>query len=201
MGLFRRRDRAGHDPSGTDRSAADEERDREIATLRATVDELRRELALRIDADSRDLRHEITELRAELAGRVDALDQRLATPLSDPPPAPPPDPTIALAELEERIAALDARLTAVSSELANQLAELGTDLDALTRLDPDQIAASVAEVRDAAGALSGRLDALTEELDETRAARIVLANEQVRAQIALRRDLARAVDELRRPQR
>lgn len=222
MGLFRRRDRAAADLSNGDRTAADAARDRELEALRATVDELRRELALRADADARELRMEIAGLRAELGsgtaandelrveiaglrselgGRVERVEERLSTPLAEPPSSPPPDPSAAIAALDERIAALDARLTAVSSELANQLSELGSDLDALTRLDPQRLAESLSEVQVLAGELGQRVEALTDELDEARAARVVLANEQVRAQIALRRDLARAMDELRRPGR
>lgn len=201
MGLFRRRDRAGHDPSGTGRSEADEARDGEIRALREMIDELRRELALRVDADSRELRDEIAGLRNELAGRADALDERLGTPLTGPPPSPPVDPVAVLADLDGRIAALENRLTAVSTELANQLSEIGSDLDTIMRLEPEHLAGDLAEVRTAAGVLQHRIDSLAEELDESRAARITLANEQVRAQIALRRDLARAMDELRRPRR
>lgn len=203
MGIFRRRDRTADDPPGAGgESGREAERDREIETLKAAVVELRRQLAMRADAESRDLRAEIASLRAEFGGRLQAIDDRWSTPLTDPPPPPPApaaDPAAGIAEIDGKLAALDARLTAVSTELANQLSELGTDLDALTRVEADRVTAT--EVQELTGALGARIDELTDEMDETRAARIVLANEQVRAQIALRRDLARTIDELRRTQR
>jgi hypothetical protein len=68
----------------------------------------------------------------------------------------------------------------VSTELANQLTELGKDIDALGNrpsgdtIDPEALAA----VRDG---------------------QVKLANEQARYQIAFREDLARLAHELKRP--
>ena len=68
----------------------------------------------------------------------------------------------------------------MSTELANQLAELGNDIDAL----------------DAAPAADG---ATAEVVGELRDGQVRLANEQARYQIAFREDLARLAEQLRRP--
>ena len=70
-------------------------------------------------------------------------------------------------------------VTAVSTELANQVSELGTDLDALTRRPPEE-----------------RPDPA--EFEELRDGQVRLANEQARYQIAFREDLARLAEQLRR---
>lgn len=82
----------------------------------------------------------------------------------------------------EQIGALDARITAVSTELANQLSELGGDIDFLQNRPPG---APVDE----------------EVLEELRDTQERLANEQARYQIAFRADLARLAEQLRRPAR
>jgi hypothetical protein len=136
----------------------------------------------------------IEELRAEMASLRDALEQQGSSASTSegqlralepqPPPAEPtpvePDPRVdALAEL---VAALEARVTAVSTELVNQLTELGHDIDAL------------------AARPSGNGDAAAEAaLGEIRDGQVRLANEQARYQMAFREDLARLADELKRP--
>ena len=83
-------------------------------------------------------------------------------------------------QLREQLAALDDRVTAVSTELANQLTELGHDIDALgTRAaDGGPDPAAIAAVKEG---------------------QVRLANEQARYQIAFREDLARLAHELKRP--
>ena len=81
--------------------------------------------------------------------------------------------------LQDKLAALDDRITAVSTELANQLTELGQDIDALN-----------------AKPLNGVDD---EALAAVRDGQVRLANEQARYQIAFREDLARLAQELKRP--
>ena len=71
-------------------------------------------------------------------------------------------------------------MTAVSTELANQLTELGHDIDALGAR-----AAGDGPTRPCVG--------------ELRDGQVRLANEQARYQIAFREDLARLADELKRP--
>lgn len=79
-------------------------------------------------------------------------------------------------ELADRLAAFDSRITAVSTELANQITELGSELSSLDRsTDQDSTAA----------------------LDELRDAQTRLASEQARYQIAFRQDLAELADRLR----
>ena len=123
---------------------------------------------------------EITRLSHTVA-RYDA-DRR-------PPPAPAPTgdlpPLPELADLRTRVdaevaqlTALDARITSVSTELANQLRELGGDIDALAERP-------VAAVDDGS-------------LDEVRDTQVRLANEQARYQIAFRADLARLAEHLQR---
>lgn len=248
MGLFRRREPTSSEPSGSPEAAGPDPRDAEIAALRTAVDELRRELAVRVDTESADLRaelestrealtsrvaHESTTLRAELANvrdrvdpaltgvddlarRVDAIDDRFATPLTDPPPPPPTTPPGAdrgeldtlgsqLTRLEERITAVDRRVTAVSTELANQLSELGSDIEELTRVRAS--ADETTDVADASGGGSGTTTdtgttvdtGMLEELfDELHEAQQRLASEQARYQIAFREDLARLAEDLRR---
>jgi chromosome segregation ATPase len=95
-----------------------------------------------------------------------------------------PDGTAALqARVEtvaEQLGALEVRLTTVSTELANQLSELGNDIEALNSRPSGTT-----------------LDEGT--LDELRDTQIRLAGEQARYQIAFREDLARLAEQLRRP--
>ena len=113
---------------------------------------------------------EIERIKAELAELRAALEQAGAA-------TPPPDPRVD--ELAGEIAALDARVTSVSTELANQLTELGHDIDALNARPAGDGAdpAAVSELRDG---------------------QVRLANEQARYQIAFREDLARLASDLRR---
>lgn len=127
---------------------------RKKATDTAEVGELRSELAAlrdRLDASDR--------AKTELETTVEALSRRLilTSPEPPPPPVPPPVPVVdpaqvpadhpavdpadhpadvaidalqrQVTELDERLAALDDRVTSVSTELANQLAEIGDDIE------------------------------------------------------------------------
>jgi hypothetical protein len=103
---------------------------------------------------------ELADLRAELTSLREAVDHHDAS----------------AKVLQDKLAALDDRVTAVSTELANQLSELGHDIDALGARPAD--AEALAAVRDG---------------------QVKLANEQVRYQIAFREDLARLAHEVKRP--
>ena len=81
-------------------------------------------------------------------------------------------------EVAGQLAQLDARVTAVSTELANQLTELGKDIDALNDRP----------------VTNGHDEAV---LGEIRDGQARLANEQARYQIAFREDLARLAEQLR----
>jgi chromosome segregation ATPase len=158
MGLFKKR----ADPAELEAIKAD------IAAMAARLD--------RTDAD-----------KDELGSRVHSLTARLETPTPPPPPPEAPKPAITEADLDilrarmqrlsDRLDEVDARITSISTELANQITELSGDVEAIAKEHPptDDI---VTEIRDA---------------------QVRLANEQARYQIAFREDLAELVEKLRRP--
>ena len=138
-------------------------------------------------------------VKAELGSKIRSLTDRLETPITAPPHAPPAprraspvDPAeleavrTQIARLTVRLEALDRRITTISTELANQLGELSDDIDTLgKRSEADAIdEATLVELRDA----------------QTR-----LAGEQARYQIAFRQDLAEIAerwrDLMRKPKR
>ncbi len=100
-------------------------------------------------------------MKADVVALREAIDER--------------DEQRRIAELVARLDAIDARVTAVSTELANQLNELGGELDAL------------AARPDGNGAV-----------EELRTGQVRLASEQARYQIAFRQDLAELAETLRR---
>jgi chromosome segregation ATPase len=83
--------------------------------------------------------------------------------------------------VRDHMALLDQRLTNVSTELANQLSELGRDIDGLGRRVPEPAEGVSEEVADA-----------------LRGGQVKLANEQARYEIAFREDLAALAELLRR---
>ncbi len=99
-------------------------------------------------------------MKADVVALREAMDER--------------DEQRRVAELVARLDAIDARVTAVSTELANQLNELGGELDALAARPDD-------------GAV-----------EELRTGQVRLASEQARYQIAFRQDLAELAETLRR---
>jgi DNA repair exonuclease SbcCD ATPase subunit len=115
---------------------------------------------------------EIERMKAEMASLREALERQEAR-------EPAPDPGKRLDELASKLAELDARVTSVSTELANQIAELGNDLDALDNRPSD-------------AAPDGAV------IDDLHDGQVRLANEQARYQIAFREDLARLAEQLRR---
>lgn len=158
MGIFKKRT----DPAELEAIKAD------IANMAARLD--------RADAD-----------KDELGSRVHHLTTRLETPTTPPPPPPePPKPMATEADLDilrarlqrlsDRLDGVDARITSISTELANQLTELSGDVEAIAKEHPpsDDI---VVEIRDA---------------------QVKLANEQARYQIAFRDDLADLAERLKR---
>jgi chromosome segregation ATPase len=84
--------------------------------------------------------------------------------------------------VREHMALLDQRLTNVSTELANQLGELGRDIDGLGQRIPDG----------ADGVVSDQV------VDALRSGQTKLASEQARYEIAFREDLAALAEQLRR---
>ena len=161
MGIFKKR----ADPAELEAIKAD------IAAMAARLD--------RADAD-----------KDELGSRVHSLTAKLETPVTPTPPPPPPEPPkpavseadldlirARLQRLTDRLDAVDARITSISTELANQLTELSGDVESIAKEHPptDDI---VVEIRDA---------------------QVKLANEQARYQIAFREDLADLAERLKRP--
>lgn len=168
MAIFKKR---STDPAEIERLKA------EITAMGARLEAADRRLA---DAETAK-----TELGEQVRGIVTRLDTPIAPPPQDPPPVPPP--TIDPAELADlrrrvdellaRLDGLDARVTSIAVELANQINELSGELDAAG-------AASDAPADEVVSALQ---DAQTR-----------LANEQARYQIAFRQDLAELAERLKR---
>jgi chromosome segregation ATPase len=180
-----------------------------------------RVLAADVRVDAINLRlGDVETLTADL----DAINQRLASfasepepagepPAPSPPPPPPPPPPAPggddmsdrLAELRaqldaltEATSAIDARVTGVSMELANQLTELGRDVDELNRRTAESAAGGPTEVDTAEleARITQRLEAAIEDvLDSTER----LAAEQARYEIRFRADLADLAERIRRP--
>jgi hypothetical protein len=107
---------------------------------------------------------EIARLESEIASLRDALAHHDA----------------AASALHDKLTTLDDRVTSVSTELANQLNELGHDIDALASRPPHDAGVD------------------PEALAAVREGQVKLANEQARYQIAFREDLARLAQELKR---
>jgi uncharacterized coiled-coil DUF342 family protein len=179
---------------------------------------------VRVDA----INHRLGDVET-LTADLDAINQRLASfgdapeppgaplgqsPPPPPPPPPPPAPTAPsgddtskrLAELRaqldaltEATSAIDARVTGVSMELANQLTELGRDIDELNRRTTESAAGGGATEVDTAeleARITERLDAAIDDvLDSTER----LAAEQARYEIRFRADLADLAERIRRP--
>jgi hypothetical protein len=168
MGLFRRRTEI--DPAALDRMRS------EITSLRDAIkahDARREAESAARAADPRPDPHDRLDA---LTSTLSDLEERAATAREVPDHGPRID------ELAAQLAALDARVTAVSTELTNQITELGHDIDALADLPSNERATLDASV-----------------LTELRDSQSRLANEQARYQIAFREDLARIAEQFRRP--
>jgi uncharacterized membrane-anchored protein YhcB (DUF1043 family) len=146
----------------------------ELAEVKQEMDRLR-EAIERHDAQASALTDTLNsqpDLPA-LVGRIDALDTSIADR---------DDAVVSgqLAQISKRLDDLDARVTSVSTELANQISELGGEIDALQKhAAAEPMGDDVADVlRDSQGRL---------------------ASEQARYQIAFREDLARLAEQLKRP--
>ncbi len=124
------------------------------------------------------VKEEVRSLREALAAADERRQQQEEEVRAAAAAEPDPDPR--LDELAAKLNELDRRVTAVSTELANQMSELNNDIEALAKRPP--------------GSGPGE-----EVLDELRDGQVRLANEQARYQIAFREDLARLAEQLRRP--
>lgn len=114
-----------------------------------------------VDSTLRSLQDEVTSLRSEAHQRGADVAALRAQILS----------------LESRLGGTDARITQMTTELANQLHELDTELERLAR------------TADAASA---------ETITELRANQVRIASEQARYAITLRHDLAELAELLRK---
>ena len=90
-------------------------------------------------------------------------------------------------QAKQQAAALHERISNVTTELANQLGELSTEMDGL--------AASQAS---AANNVVAEQPVAAEVLEKISSAQVKLANDQVRYEIAFRHDLAALADQLRK---
>ncbi len=90
-------------------------------------------------------------------------------------------------QAKDQMAALDERISNVSTELANQLGELSIDIDALAKSQAH-----------AAEKVVGEQPVSAEVIEQLHTAQVRLANEQARYEIAFRQDLAALADQLKR---
>ncbi|GBL19951.1 hypothetical protein EMGBS4_00110 [Acidimicrobiaceae bacterium] len=115
-------------------------------------------------ADLETLKTELVALREELTKRTNALS--LVTAMTN--------------GLDQKILIIDQRVTKMTTELSNQIHELGAEIVALTKSSQD--------------------NASRESLEQLRVSQIRIANEQARYEIAFRQDLAELVEQIRRTQ-
>lgn len=148
----------------------------EIKKLREAID--RHEDRTRTMAESMAAQPDTAGF-AGLAGRVDAIDAALVGRSAGDGDG---DVSARLDAVVEQIGALDSRITSVSTELANQLNELGNDIESLHNRPSGEAVGD-------------------EALGELRGSQERLATEQARYQIAFREDLAKLAEQLRRPGR
>jgi DNA repair exonuclease SbcCD ATPase subunit len=153
------------------RVAAQAEMGAQLSALRDRMSQMS-EQPQGVDDDTRLQLQEIGErLRASeaLQGQVGQLAERVTA-----------NDTEARA-VREHMAVLDQRLTNVSTELANQLSELGRDIDGLGQRIPEVADGTVSD----------------EVFDALKGGQVKLANEQARYEIAFRQDLATLAEQLR----
>ena len=153
----------------------------ELADLRARLDELavgddvRRQAAVVAteDAALRDQVNSLGDRMANtdaLAAQIAQLAERIAANDS------------ATRHATEQVSTLEQRLSAVSTELANQVSELGNDIDGLAAHQTDVAQGTVSD----------------EVIEALRSAQVKLAAEQARYEIAFRQDLAALAEQVRR---
>lgn len=141
----------------------------DVTVRLSEVDVLKRQIA-QIDV----VNAKITSLET-LSGKVAELSDRVASSSHD------------ASRAKDEAAALQQRVTNVTTELANQLVELGTEIDGL--------AASKAAPTEV---ISADQPVSAEVLDQLQTAQVRLANEQARYEIAFRQDLAMLAEQVKR---
>ncbi|MEO6124937.1 MAG: hypothetical protein ABIR32_14625 [Ilumatobacteraceae bacterium] len=90
-------------------------------------------------------------------------------------------------QAKQQTAALQERISNVTTELANQLGELSSELDSLAASKASDAEHVVAEQ-----------PMSTEAIDQVKSAQVRLANEQARYEIAFRQDLASLAEQIKR---
>lgn len=156
----------------------------QLSAMRDRITELQQDtdgrrdaaLAANDDAELRDRVNSLTDrmLAAEaLAVQLGLLAERVATT------------DAAARHASEQVAALEQRVDSVGTELANQISELGRDIDGLAERTADVASGTVSD----------------EVLSALRSGQIKLANEQARYEIAFREDLAALAEHVRRQPR
>ncbi|MFM7262122.1 MAG: hypothetical protein ACKO1X_00010 [Acidimicrobiales bacterium] len=116
---------------------------------------------------------EETRVANERLAALEALVARLGTALDDEKKAN--------RDSAERLTVIEARLVSLGSELANQIHEMGNEIEKLASREHDGSLAEIAET--------------------LRVTQVRLAQEQARYEIAFRQDLAALADQLQRRDR
>ena len=153
----------------------------QLGSLRDRISELSNEteerraaaLAATGDADLRDRVNSISDRISSsdgIAAQIAQLAERVAAN----------DTTTRQAA--EQVAAIEQRLSSVSTELANQVSELGRDIDGLAAHSNEVATGSVSD----------------EVIDSLKSSQVKLAAEQARYEIAFRQDLAVLAEQVRR---
>ena len=153
----------------------------QLGSLRDRISELSNEtedrraaaLAATGDAELRDRVNAIADrvvANEGIAAQIALLAERVAT--ND----------TSTRQATEQVAAIEQRLNSVSTELANQVSELGRDIDGLAAQSNEFAGGTVSE----------------EVIDSLKTSQVKLAAEQARYEIAFRQDLAALAEQVRR---
>ena len=164
-----------------DQVSAQAELGAQLGSLRDRISELTNEtedrraaaLAATGDADLRDRVNSIADRLSSnegIANQIAQLAQRVAAN----------DTTTRQAT--EQVAAIEQRLNSVSTELANQVSELGRDIDGLAAHTNDVASSTISD----------------DVIDSLKTSQVKLAAEQARYEIAFRQDLAALAEQVRR---
>lgn len=119
---------------------------------------------------------ELVAVRDEVGRLAQRLDERPETAATGADPHELAEVRELVERLATRLDEVDARITSISTELANQISEISNDVEAI----------------------GGNAPPTDEVVDELREAQTRLANEQARYQIAFRQDMAALADRLKR---
>ena len=152
-------------PGGVDQAEVDQLRS-DMLRLSTRIDE--RPVAPTVDPA------ELVAVREEVGRLTERLDEQ-PEPVATTDAAELAEVRETMERLTRRLDEVDARITAISTELANQISEISNDVEAIGGDGPPA----------------------DEVVDELREAQTRLANEQARYQIAFRHDLADLAERLR----